>query len=67
VLERIGHEVAATEGVAYLAEDFKKQDGYNQSVCRSKELDLYRQDYCGCSISRTEAQERRRRKEAASR
>jgi predicted adenine nucleotide alpha hydrolase (AANH) superfamily ATPase len=67
VLERIGREVAQAEGVAYLAEDFKKRDGYNQSVCRSEELGLYRQDYCGCSISRSEAQERRRRKEAASR
>jgi predicted adenine nucleotide alpha hydrolase (AANH) superfamily ATPase len=67
VLERIGREVAQAVGVAYLAEDFKKQDGYNQSVCRSQELGLYRQDYCGCSISQSEAQERRRRKEAASR
>ena len=67
VLERIGREVAQAEGVAYLAEDFKKQDGYNQSVCLSRELGLRRQDYCGCSISRAEAQDRRRRKEAASR
>ena len=67
VLERIGSAVAQAEGVAYLAEDFKKKDGYNQSVCRSRELGLRRQDYCGCSISRTEAQERRRHKEAASR
>jgi predicted adenine nucleotide alpha hydrolase (AANH) superfamily ATPase len=67
VLERIGREVAAAEGVLYLAEDFKKRDGYNQSVRCSKELGLYRQDYCGCSISRAEAQERRRRREAAGR
>jgi predicted adenine nucleotide alpha hydrolase (AANH) superfamily ATPase len=67
VLERIGRDVAQAEGVAYLAEDFKKRDGYNQSICRSRELGLRRQDYCGCSISRSEALERRRRKEAASR
>jgi predicted adenine nucleotide alpha hydrolase (AANH) superfamily ATPase len=67
VLERIGREVARAEGVAYLAEDFKKQDGYNQSVRRSRELGLHRQDYCGCSLSLTEALERRRRREAASR
>jgi predicted adenine nucleotide alpha hydrolase (AANH) superfamily ATPase len=67
VLARIGREVAEAEGVAYLAEDFKKRDGYNQSVCRSRDLGLYRQDYCGCTLSRNEAQERRRRKEAASR
>jgi len=67
VLERIGREVAQAEGIAYLAEDFKKRDGYNQSIRRSKELGLYRQDYCGCSISRSEALQRRRRREAAGR
>lgn len=67
VLERIGREVARSEGVVYLAEDFKKQDGYNQSVRRSRELGLRRQDYCGCSISLTEALSRRRSREAASR
>jgi predicted adenine nucleotide alpha hydrolase (AANH) superfamily ATPase len=67
VIERIGLQVGRAEGIAYLAEDFKKKDGYNLSVCRSRELGLWRQDYCGCSISRIEAQERRRRKEAASR
>jgi predicted adenine nucleotide alpha hydrolase (AANH) superfamily ATPase len=67
VLERIGREVAAAEGVAYLADDFKKRDGYNLSVRRSRELGLYRQDYCGCQISRAEALERRRRREAAGR
>jgi len=67
VLERIGREVAQAVGVAYLAEDFKKRDGYNQSVRRSRELGLYRQDYCGCSISLAEALQRRRRREAAGR
>ncbi len=67
VLERIGREVARAEGIGYLAEDFKKKDGYNQSIRRSRELGLRRQDYCGCSISLTEALSRRRRREAASR
>jgi predicted adenine nucleotide alpha hydrolase (AANH) superfamily ATPase len=67
VLERIGKGVERAEGIAFLAEDFKKKDGYNQSVCRSRELGLRRQDYCGCSISRTEAMVRRRRREAAGR
>lgn len=31
--------------------DFKKQDGFNRSVQLSKELGLYRQDYCGCEFS----------------
>ena len=31
--------------------DFKKRDGFNRSLRLSKELDLYRQDYCGCEFS----------------
>ena len=31
--------------------DFKKKDGFNRSVILSKELGLYRQDYCGCEFS----------------
>ena len=31
--------------------DFKKKDGFNRSVMLSKELSLYRQDYCGCEFS----------------
>ena len=32
--------------------DFKKKDGFNRSVVLSKELGLYRQNYCGCEFSR---------------
>ena len=35
----------------FLAVDFKKQDGFRQSVEASKRLGLYRQDYCGCEFS----------------
>lgn len=31
--------------------DFKKKDGFNRSIQLSKELGLYRQDYCGCEFS----------------
>jgi predicted adenine nucleotide alpha hydrolase (AANH) superfamily ATPase len=31
--------------------DFKKKDGFRRSIELSKELDLYRQDYCGCEFS----------------
>lgn len=36
----------------FLAMDFKKQDGYSRSLQLSRELALYRQDYCGCEFSR---------------
>ena len=31
--------------------DFKKGGGFQLSVARSKELNLYRQSYCGCEFS----------------
>jgi len=48
---RIGRELAEESGVGFLSEDFKKNDGFKQSVRRSKELGLYRQNYCGCEFS----------------
>ncbi|MBW2704160.1 MAG: epoxyqueuosine reductase QueH [Deltaproteobacteria bacterium] len=62
VLAEIGQQVGRQFGVEYLAEDFKKRDGFKTSVLRSKELALYRQDYCGCLPSLREAEMRRQRK-----
>lgn len=31
--------------------DFKKKGGYQRSLELSRELELYRQDYCGCEFS----------------
>ena len=35
----------------YLPADFKKNDGYLKSILISKELGLYRQNFCGCEFS----------------
>jgi len=35
-------------GIQFLEENFKKQDGYLRSIELSKQLNLYRQHYCGC-------------------
>lgn len=55
-----GGRAARGRGVRFLAEDFKKRDGFRKSVERSRDLDLTRQDYCGCIHSRNEARERAR-------
>lgn len=34
--------------IKFLEENFKKQDGYLRSIELSKQLNLYRQHYCGC-------------------
>ncbi len=36
--------------------DFKKHDGFLRSTVISKELGIYRQNYCGCEFSRSRAQ-----------
>ena len=35
--------------------DFKKKGGYEESIKLSKELGLYRQQYCGCEFSKAES------------
>lgn len=48
----IGNELADKYSVKFLAQDFKKQDGFKKSLILSKELEIYRQNYCGCEFSR---------------
>jgi predicted adenine nucleotide alpha hydrolase (AANH) superfamily ATPase len=50
-VNRIGQAVARKMGVHYLDSDFKKEDGYRESVKEARRLGLYRQDYCGCESS----------------
>lgn len=35
----------------FLQIDFKKKNGYARSIELSRQLELYRQDYCGCEFS----------------
>lgn len=55
LLNRLGEEIGEAYGVRYLVSDFKKRDGYKQSIALSKQYNLYRQDYCGCVFSKQEA------------
>jgi predicted adenine nucleotide alpha hydrolase (AANH) superfamily ATPase len=52
MIHRIGQEVAEQAGIEFLATDFKKQDGFKQSVEYSRLEKLYRQEFCGCQFSR---------------
>lgn len=51
VIKQIGTELADQLGIEFIAEDFKKNGGFQKSCEISKKLDLYRQDYCGCEFS----------------
>jgi len=57
-----GKKAAKAFGVTYLPYDFKKNNGFRNSITLSKELGLYRQDYCGCELSRKERDERERQR-----
>jgi predicted adenine nucleotide alpha hydrolase (AANH) superfamily ATPase len=54
VLNAIGLELGEQYQISFLSADFKKNDGYRQSVILSKQYHLYRQDYCGCVFSKKE-------------
>ena len=51
-INEIGEELEKEYGVKHLPSDFKKKEGYKQSIELSRKYDLYRQDYCGCVFSR---------------
>lgn len=52
-----GEKAAAAAGLAYIARDFR--DRYPEATRRSRELEMYRQNYCGCTMSDVEAREQR--------
>lgn len=53
LINEIGFSLQESEGVSYLPSDFKKRGGYSDSVRLSREFGLYRQNYCGCTFSKT--------------
>lgn len=55
VLNEIGLSLGEEYGVKFLPSDFKKKEGYKESIRLSKAYDLYRQDYCGCVYSMRES------------
>lgn len=53
-INETGQDLAKRYGIAWLPSDFKKENGYKRSVEISKEMGMYRQDWCGCSFSKKE-------------
>ncbi len=52
LINEIGFNLEKSVGALYLPSDFKKQNGYLNSIRLSKENNLYRQNYCGCEFSK---------------
>ena len=53
-INALGYELGERYGVKWLPSDFKKRGGYQRSIVLSKEMGLYRQEYCGCAYSLAE-------------
>jgi len=51
LVNRAGTAAGEAFGVRFLRCDLKKNEGFHESVQVSRELDLYRQNYCGCRYS----------------
>lgn len=54
MLNKTGAMAADEFGLKYEPFNFKKNNGFLNSIKLSKELGLYRQDYCGCRLSKVE-------------
>lgn len=61
-IREVGEEVCAAAGVVFLVTDYR--DRYPDAVRRSRELGMYRQNYCGCRYSDEEAREEREARRA---
>jgi predicted adenine nucleotide alpha hydrolase (AANH) superfamily ATPase len=59
-LNRIGRMFGRRHSVAFMEADFKKRDGFRKSVALSRDMNLYRQNYCGCIYSLQAARGRQR-------
>ena len=61
-INEIGEKYSKEYNIDFLFADFKKKNRYLRSVQISKELDMYRQEYCGCIFSKVEKEKRDREK-----
>ena len=51
VINAIGKKLSEQTGIRYIKSDFKKNNGYQKSIQLSKDMGIYRQNYCGCQFS----------------
>ena len=52
LINQIGESLSNTYHIKWLYSDFKKNNGYKDSIELSKKYNLYRQNYCGCIYSK---------------
>lgn len=59
-INEIGQNMANKYGVKFLYSNFKKDEGYKRSIQICRQLEIYRQDYCGCRFSLIEANNKKK-------
>ncbi|MDD5457408.1 MAG: epoxyqueuosine reductase QueH [Candidatus Margulisbacteria bacterium] len=57
-INRLGEAAAKHYGIKFLPADFKKNNGFQNSITLSREQHMYRQNYCGCVFSMLERKAR---------
>lgn len=62
-INEIGEKYSKEFDIPFLFADFKKKNRYLRSIQISKELNMYRQDYCGCVFSKIEREKNEHEKE----
>ncbi len=51
IVNSIGEAISSRQNIAWIPSDFKKRNGFLRSCQMCRELDIYRQNYCGCRFS----------------
>lgn len=51
VILEVGQNIAEQNNLYFLAQDFKKKDGYKKAMQIARNENFYRQQYCGCVYS----------------
>lgn len=51
LINSIGEVLQNIYDIHFLKANFKKNDGYKRSIELSRQLDIYRQNYCGCEFA----------------
>ena len=64
IISKIGKELAGD--LEFIAIDFKKKDGFLRTNQLSKELGIYRQNYCGCEFAKSHLNNKIKRSEERS-
>jgi len=53
MINELGNEISKKYNIEYLPSNFKKKNGFINSVNNSKKYEIYRQKYCGCEFAKS--------------